>query len=1211
MRLRMGGGLGYQSRPAALQSKHEGRSSEGAGYGREDVGQDKIARRAQTTRISADEQYWQSLRQRAGRSYEARSGRVLRHSQSYGAPTHGTRTWISDSHEYHRHAPDRPEDSETNKILPEDQLQASSSSSPLRRKDTGREDWRPTSWHHPRSAPISPTVTFPARPPLSLTTRNYAVSPSQRSSIESLPKGAFSPEAALRFEKRLEEQQQQQLQQQQQRQPFSSSSPTQSSRSPSHVSSDHAHGGHDYSYAPRRGEGVAKLSSQTVTHRRSASRSLQLEKMQEEGSGLSKTEDGDRFLSAHSSPASIGQAFHTPSSLRREESSEPMSYNERQSPGEEEFSGLSPLASSLGPAIGLMKRWWREEEAAAKEDPQRVMPPTQSAEGAYRSIESAEGRQGSDPPAIVQGQSRPVFASERTRNELEQMPTPSTRHSSLPSRPQLPIRKSSRGDGSSTISPRTIELPLAHGSIPEASGLVSAASLSSSHPSTRGHNGQRERAENDVEDHEVAPIPLPETPLKRQQFYRGDHRQASEQAASALFGSEQGHYSESGSPSSGSELTTAGSRTGVGLGIDLRSFDGSGEDFSQLFFFDGRKPRPRGGSFGAGIYHAHGNTNRASLSAPLKNKRARAETPSSNFSSPPKGTAKIPSIPAEGEAGPSNWEGAAKGRKGAKAMTMPTEPEDTLRRSSSFELVAGPGKARRRSRLSSDEEGGQRQAASKAQASQGENVDAEKMSHQRINSAIGGAGQHHHVAPTDEEARSASEVEAFVYHPEGTGVRKADVEHIEQHTVSIAEFRRVVASMQLLPPVKKVKNVAKANDREQEADQEMSAFPADAASAARGRWSRRASRYAMTTMVFLFQVLVIALFFVFEAPFLWSAFSPAAAVAPIYLFLGTAVSFVCAAATDPGTIPLGLHQYTLKDVARQTARPGGSLPLQQGRDNEVVITSYLSQEVQDLDDDSPRKKMALAKLRQQIKQAAAKASPTKARTVVPVRTEVVTKEAQGGRRTWLIYRQDEVDNVTTMSHSNGFNAFFKSPCTTSIKRWRQWRRETALRGLHRPVVDMEQQPVPREIQVGSTTLRCRYCDVCDIYPPPRAFHCSICRRCCLHNFGHCRWIGADVGSGNLAFFLGFLIFAALSLSYVTVFAALHLAYLARSSAASIPGLQLVSMSEEGVGSFRNALRAAPVATILFLFSVPSFLIVTSYFFKHLTAARRGQTTVQR
>ncbi|MCO5552887.1 hypothetical protein L7F22_006406 [Adiantum nelumboides] len=571
-------------------------------------------------------------------------------------------------------------------------------------------------------------------------------------------------------------------------------------------------------------------------------------------------------------------------------------------------------------------------------------------------------------------------------------------------------------------------------------------------------------------------------------------------------------------------------------------------------------------------------------------------------------------------------------------MTMPTEPEDTHRRSSSFELVAGPGKARRRSRLSSDEEGGQRQAAPKAQASQGENVDAEKMSHQRINSANGGAGQHHHVAPTDEEARSASEVEAFVYHPEGTVVRKADVEHIEQHTVSTTEFRRVVAATQLLPPVKKVKNVAKANDREQEADQEMSAFPADAASAARGRWSRRASRYAMTTMVFLFQVLVIALFFVFEAPFLWSAFSPAAAVAPIYLFLGTAVSFVCAAATDPGIIPLGLHQYTLKDVASQTARRGGSLPLQQGRDNEVVITSYLSQEVQDLDDDSPRKKMALAKLRQQIKQAAAKASPTKARNIVPVRTEVVRKEAQGsqsertnpldllaspdavrampmldtsGRRTWLIYRQDEVDNVTTVSHSDGFNAFFRSPLTTSIKWWRHWRRETVLRGLHRPVVDMEQQPVPREREVGPTTLRCRYCDVCDIYPPPRAFHCSICRRCCLHNFGHCRWIGADVGSGNLAFFLGFLIFAALSLSYVTVFAALHLDYLARSSAASIPGLQLVSMSEEGVGSFRNALRAAPVAAILFLVSVPSFFIVTSYFFKHLTAARRGQTTVQR
>lgn len=52
-----------------------------------------------------------------------------------------------------------------------------------------------------------------------------------------------------------------------------------------------------------------------------------------------------------------------------------------------------------------------------------------------------------------------------------------------------------------------------------------------------------------------------------------------------------------------------------------------------------------------------------------------------------------------------------------------------------------------------------------------------------------------------------------------------------------------------------------------------------------------------------------------------------------------------------------------------------------------------------------------------------------------------------------------------------------------------------------------------------------FCRFCNIYRPPRAHHCQICRRCILRRDHHCPWINNCVGEYNLKYFLQFTSYA--------------------------------------------------------------------------------------
>ncbi|GBG30055.1 Palmitoyltransferase app [Hondaea fermentalgiana] len=127
---------------------------------------------------------------------------------------------------------------------------------------------------------------------------------------------------------------------------------------------------------------------------------------------------------------------------------------------------------------------------------------------------------------------------------------------------------------------------------------------------------------------------------------------------------------------------------------------------------------------------------------------------------------------------------------------------------------------------------------------------------------------------------------------------------------------------------------------------------------------------------------------------------------------------------------------------------------------------------------------------------------------------------------------------------------------------------------------------------GTVTTR-SYCEICAIFRPPRAEHCSLCNNCVTRFDHHCAWIGNCVGERNYRYFFGFLVFGMAALVYSAILAIVHLAHLANDHGDAIPVLR------DGAGSI-----------ILILLCIFLILAVVALLIFHLQLSFLNRTTYE-
>ena len=120
----------------------------------------------------------------------------------------------------------------------------------------------------------------------------------------------------------------------------------------------------------------------------------------------------------------------------------------------------------------------------------------------------------------------------------------------------------------------------------------------------------------------------------------------------------------------------------------------------------------------------------------------------------------------------------------------------------------------------------------------------------------------------------------------------------------------------------------------------------------------------------------------------------------------------------------------------------------------------------------------------------------------------------------------------------------------------------------------------------------KYCKTCNIWRPPRCYHCRICDNCVETLDHHCVWLNNCVGRRNYRYFFAFASSGTI-LSLFLAFASLG---------------QVIAYSNEEQVSFVSALKSNRVAFGMFIYGIVAFGYPGSLWIYHLMLTGRGETT---
>ncbi|ETO18834.1 Zinc finger protein, partial [Reticulomyxa filosa] len=67
------------------------------------------------------------------------------------------------------------------------------------------------------------------------------------------------------------------------------------------------------------------------------------------------------------------------------------------------------------------------------------------------------------------------------------------------------------------------------------------------------------------------------------------------------------------------------------------------------------------------------------------------------------------------------------------------------------------------------------------------------------------------------------------------------------------------------------------------------------------------------------------------------------------------------------------------------------------------------------------------------------------------------------------------------------------------------------------------RPSIQHINIGGNVVQFKYCTTCNVFRPPRSFHCIVCDNCVERFDHHCPWIGNCIAERNYSYFILFLV----------------------------------------------------------------------------------------
>ncbi|KAK2743417.1 Eukaryotic peptide chain release factor GTP-binding subunit [Myotisia sp. PD_48] len=136
------------------------------------------------------------------------------------------------------------------------------------------------------------------------------------------------------------------------------------------------------------------------------------------------------------------------------------------------------------------------------------------------------------------------------------------------------------------------------------------------------------------------------------------------------------------------------------------------------------------------------------------------------------------------------------------------------------------------------------------------------------------------------------------------------------------------------------------------------------------------------------------------------------------------------------------------------------------------------------------------------------------------------------------------------------------------------------------------KPKPGASDVAAMAILVKFCDTCNIWRPPRCYHCRVCNNCVENLDHHCVWLNNCVGRRNYRYFFGF-IGSAVILGLLLFGASLaHI---------------LLYQSREGI-SFAQSIDKWRVPFAMVLYGAIATPYPTALWCYHLFLVGRGQTT---